>query len=166
MQTEELKFLKIKTQKIELPNKKRTQIEFIEHLGAALMIPFLSDGEIIFIKQYRPVIEKFIYELPAGTIDPGENPLETAKRELIEEIGYEAKVWQKLGEIFLCPGYSTEKIFIFKASSLAKNNSRSQGETEIIETITMKKTDVKKLFETGELQDSKTIAALVHCGWL
>jgi len=78
--------------------------QLVKHPGAVVMIPVLPDGRIIYEKQYRFAVGDYIYELPAGTLEPGEDPLETAKRELMEETGYSAKRWRKLAEFYLAPG--------------------------------------------------------------
>jgi ADP-ribose pyrophosphatase len=159
-------FLNITSKNILLPNNHQTTIEFIDHSGAVLIIPFLSEKEVVMIRQFRPCIGEYLYELPAGTIEKGENILECAKREIIEEIENEASDWKELGFIYLCPGYSTEKIFIFKAENLKANKFLEKDEEEIIETKIMTRDDVKILFNQGLINDSKTISAFVYCGWL
>lgn len=160
------KFLNVKQKDVVLPNNHKTTIEFIEHPGAVLIIPFLTENEVVMIKQYRPCLGEYLYELPAGTIEKGEDILACAKREIIEEIEYSADEWQQLGFIYLCPGYSTEKIFIFKAEKLTANTEFAKDAEEIIETKIMDRNEIKDLFRRGLINDSKTIAAFVYCGWL
>jgi len=148
-----------------LPNGYLARFEIIKHPGAALVVPFLAKDKIILLKQLRPVINSYIYELPAGTLDKNESPLSCAKREIIEETGYAAKKFTKLGEIYPVPGYSTEKITIFKAEALTKRH-RIPEQDEIIESFEFDKKKIKKLFKSGKIIDAKTICALALCNWL
>ncbi|MCX5687906.1 MAG: NUDIX hydrolase [Candidatus Omnitrophica bacterium] len=148
-----------------LPNGYLAQFEIIKHPGAALVVPFLAKDKIILLKQLRPVINSYIYELPAGTLDKNELPLSCAKREIIEETGYAAKKFTKLGEIYPVPGYSTEKIAVFKAEKLTKRH-RIPEQDEVIENFRFNKKKIKKLFKSGKIVDAKTICALVLCNWL
>lgn len=148
-----------------LPNGYRASFEIIKHPGAALVVPFLSKDKVILLRQLRPVIDSYIYELPAGTLDKNESPLSCAKREIIEETGYSAKKFTKLGEIYPVPGYSTEKIVIFKAEGLRKEE-RILEQDEVIEHFISDRKNIKKLFISGKIIDAKTICAFTMCGWL
>lgn len=159
------KLLKVFTEKKKLPNGYIANLEIIEHPGAVLAIPFLSKNKVVLLKQFRPVIDSYIYELPAGTIDEGEKPAACIKRELIEEIGYAAGKIKKIGVIFPVPGYSTEKIFIYEARDLKKEKIDIQVD-EIIYSFEVTRSQVKDLFKKGKLVDSKTISAFAMCGWL
>ncbi len=159
------KLLKVYVKKLRLPNGYLATYEMIRHPGAALIVPFLTSDKIIMLKQLRPVVGAYIYELPAGTLDKNELPLSCARREIIEETGYAAKRFKLLGKIFPVPGYSTEKIFIYKAEGLKKADHHPE-EDEVIETCVLSRAGVKKLFKTGKIVDAKTIAALAFCGWI
>jgi ADP-ribose pyrophosphatase len=148
-----------------LPNGHVAQLDIIRHPGAVLIIPFLDSSRVVFLKQYRPVVEEYLFELPAGTIDANESPQACAHREVMEEIGFQAKRMTRVGSIYLAPGYSTEKIFIFKAGGL-KAHKEEADEDEIIETFILTKKEVKRLFKKGKIIDAKTIAGLVWVGWL
>ena len=99
-------------QKRRLPNGYVIELDIIKHPGAVLIIPFLNPRSMIMLRQFRPVLNKYIFELPAGTINISERPLACAHRELIEETGYAAKKMILLGKIYPVPGYSTEKILL------------------------------------------------------
>jgi len=148
-----------------LPNGHTARFEMIAHPGAALMVPFLKKDRIILLRQLRPVIGKFIYELPAGTLGVKEHPIECARREIIEETGYRAGRFKFLGMIYPVPGYSTEKIFIYAAYGL-KEVERTPEKDEIIRTRILTRPAVRRLFRQGGITDAKTIAALAMCGWL
>ncbi len=150
---------------VKLPNGNTSVITYIEHPGAVIIAPLIDNNTVVMMKQFRPTLRKYIYELPAGTIDPGEKPLVTVKRELIEETGFRAKKVTKLGRIYPVPGYSTEIIHMYKAEGLTKG----LAEPEIYEVITlieMKRAQVLKLFKAGQIMDAKTICTLAHLGWL
>jgi len=159
------KLLHFFMQRVRLPNNYEVDLELIKHPGAALIVPFLSPQQIILLRQFRPVVNQYLYEVPAGTLSAQEDHLSCARRELLEETGYSAQAMKKIGVIYPVPGYSTEKIVLFKASRLKKTVASSEKD-EIIQTHIMKKKDVSKLFSLGHITDAKTICALSFCGWL
>ena len=148
-----------------MPNGYLATFEIIKHPGAALVVPFLSKDKIIMLRQLRPVIGSYIYELPAGTIDKDESPLECAKREIVEETGYSAGSMKRLGSIYPVPGYSTEKIIIYKAEGLRPCHRHAEKD-EIIELKILTQGEVRRLFKSGKITDAKTIAALAFCEWI
>ena len=152
-------------QPVKLPNGRTVSISYINHPGAVIVVPFLTKDKIVFMRQFRPTLKKYIYELPAGTLDPKESLAICAKRELIEETGFRCATMTKVGQIYPVPGYSTEIIHCFKAEGLTQGEAEPE-EYEVIQNIIMTKTQVKKLFKQGKLQDGKSICALAFCGWL
>ena len=159
------RFLKVAAKKTKLPNGHSANLEMVEHPGAVMIIPFLTRTRIILLRQFRPVINATIYELPAGTLEKGEKPSQCARREVIEETGYAAKKLTRMGKLYPVPGYSTEKIIIFKAEGLTEKQGCCE-EDEIIETLVVTKDRVKALFKKGEIVDAKTICGLAMIGWL
>jgi ADP-ribose pyrophosphatase len=159
------RLLKLSVMKKRLPGGFLAHFEMITHPGAALIIPMLSKDEIIILRQLRPVIGEYLYELPAGTLNKNESPLECARREIVEETGYTAKKFSLLGWIYPVPGYSTEKIYIYKAEGLTVKE-RMPEKDEVIEAKVVTKSHVKKLFKSGKITDAKTISALAFTGWL
>ncbi len=159
------RLLRVVTKKKRLPNGHSANLELVEHPGAVLIIPFLTKKSIILLRQFRPVINTYIYELPAGTLEKGERPLTCARREIIEETGYAAKKFINLGHIFPVPGYSTEKITMYKAEQLFEHSGTCEAD-EVITTSIITKAGMSKLFRTGKIVDAKTICALALCGWL
>jgi len=159
------KLLNLYVEKKRFPNGYMANLEIVKHPGAVLIVPFLTKDKIVLIRQYRPVINSNIWELPAGTLSEKESPLRKKKRELIEEIGYEAGEWKKIGYIYPAPGYATEKIIIYKAQKLRERDIELQDD-EIITSRVFTKKGVKKLFKTGKIVDAKTICALTLSGVL
>jgi len=159
------KLLKVFVKKERLPHGFVATFEMIRHPGASLIVPFLNKNTVILLRQLRPVVGEYIYELPAGTLDKGELPLACARREIVEETGYVAARFRLLGAIYPVPGYSTEKIFIYRADGL-KPTKQLVEEDEVIESRPFSKSAVRKLFKQGKIVDAKTICALAYCGWL
>lgn len=150
--------------KHKFPNGNTVDLEIIKHPGAVLIIPFLDEQRVVLIRQYRPVINSYIWELPAGTLNKNEIHINCAKRELHEEIGYDAKIIKKIGFIYPAPGYTTEKIFIFKASKLSKALYHQHEDDEIIAPKVFTKIQIKNLIKNKKIVDAKTISALALAG--
>ena len=160
------RLISLRLQEVTLPNGFKVKLELIKHPGAALVVPFLSAARILILRQFRPVINSYLYELPAGTLDAGETPLECAKREIIEETGYRADKFYFLGDIYPVPGYSSEKISIYKARGLKKVSEVKGAADEVLENHVFTRRELKAVFKAGRLKDAKTISALALCGWL
>ena len=150
---------------VALPNGRTIRMTVINHPGAVIIAPMLNKDTVVMMRQFRPALKKYIYELPAGTLDPHESLVTCAHRELLEETGLKAKRMKKLGAIYPVPGYSTEIIHIFKAENLTMTQAQPE-EYEVIETMPMTRSQVQKLFKSGQLMDAKTICTLSFCGWL
>lgn len=150
---------------VRLPNGRTARLEMVQHPGAVLIVPFLSATKIILLRQYRPTFKEYLYELPAGTLEKGEQPLPCAKRELMEETGFAAKRIRRLGHIYLVPGYSDEVIHIFAATDLYRQ-AAIPDEDEIIEAQVFTRRHVQTLFRCRRIIDAKTICALAFCGWI
>jgi len=150
--------------KKKLPNGREAYFEEVEHPGAALIVPYIK-GKIVLIRQYRAVIEKYIWELPAGKLDPGETPHACAKREMEEETGYVADSLKKIGTIYTTPGFCNERIVIYKAVCKVKKETRRDHD-ELIRVKLSTPREIRKLFTSGKITDAKTIAALSFAGVL
>lgn len=144
---------------VTLDNGVITDMEFVEHPGATATIPMLNESRIILLKQYRHALRKYIWEIPAGTIDPQESVINCAKRELIEETGYSAKQWHKLGEMTPVPGYSDERIHIYLATDLLPAGQNLDRD-EIINVHEIEFNKAMEMVNAGKIQDAKSIAGL------
>jgi ADP-ribose pyrophosphatase len=127
----------------------------VHHRGSAVMMA-VDRKRILLVRQYRLPAERFLWELPAGSIDPGEKPLQTAKRELKEETGYHAKKWKKLISFYPSPGFLTEKMTIYQATDLTAGEATPMGD-ERIETRWFKAKEIEAAIEAGEILDAKTM---------
>ncbi len=143
----------------KLPNGRTARFELIRHPGAVLIVPFLGKDKIVLIRQYRAVIDSYIWELPAGTLHHNEKPLACARRELIEEIGYRAGSLSRLCYIYPAPGYTTEKIIIYAARRLEKVKAAKEPD-EVISPKPLSVKEIRQLFNSGRITDAKTICAL------
>ncbi len=152
--------IKLDVHEVMLPDGSTSQRELVRHPGAVAIVPLDADQTIHLVRQYRIAADRVLLEIPAGTLEPGEDPLVCAERELQEEISFKPGKLESLGGIFVAPGYTTEYIHLFLATDL-KPSSLEMDADEFIETVTMSLTDALKLIETGEICDSKTTTALM-----
>ena len=132
------------------------QRSVVRHAGSAVMMAVDDRRRILLVRQYRLPAGRYMWELPAGRLDPGEKPLQAAKRELIEETGYRARRWTKLAKFFISPGYVNERMTIYLAEGLVAGVATPM-EDERIETRWFPAAEVERMIETGKLDDAKTI---------
>ena len=133
--------------------------QVIKHPGAVGIVPILSDGRVSLIKQFRVTFQDYIYEIPAGTLEPKEPPLDAAKRELLEETGYRSENVQFLSSIYTSPGILQEELFIYLAMGLVEDKSAPE-EGELIELMPMTWSEIDDLIESGLLHDSKSLSGI------
>ncbi len=158
-------FLNIMMEKRALPNGHQAVLEWVDHPGAVVIVPFLKRATLILLKQYRAVLDAWIYEMPAGTLEKNEQPLRCARREIREETGYRAGKLTRLGILYPVPGYSTEKLTVYKAEDLSPVKARRDAD-EIIETMIVSRREAIDLFRSGKIVDAKTVCGLAMIGWL
>lgn len=145
------------SEQVELPNGKHTEHLTVEHNGAVVILPLTEKGEIVMIRQYRHSVKRELFELPAGTLKIGEDPLECAHREICEETGYGAKSLTEAGILYPAPGFCSEKQFLFVASELYPKTLPCD-EDEDIRVEIISPAQFLKCLETGEICDAKTIS--------
>ena len=133
--------------------------DVIVHPGAVVILPILDERRIVMIRNYRYTVEQELWELPAGTLEPNEAPIDTALRELEEEAGYRAGQMTKMVEFFTSPGILTERMHAFVATNLTPVGQNLQG-TEQISVKVLDIERVRRMLTTGEIHDGKTIAVL------
>lgn len=154
----EAKIVKVRRDKVLSP-KGECYREVVEHNGGVVVLPFLDDQNIIFVKQWRYPVGKELIELPAGKLEPEEVPFECAKRELVEETGFEAKKWKSLGYIYTTPGFCSEKLHLYAAYDLDFVGTKFD-EFETLENKVLTIQDAINMVKSGEITDAKTISAL------
>lgn len=149
-------FLKARKDLVRLPDGGQASREYIVHPGAVVVVPILDDGRVLMERQYRYPVERVMTEFPAGKLDPGEDPLVCAKRELLEETGYVAGQWAYAGAMHLAIAYSTEIIHIFFARSLVAGKQKLDDD-EFLEVITLCTDDLFDQIAQGKITDAKTL---------
>jgi len=154
------RLLKLRCDLVRLPDGRESVREIVVHPGAVAVVPLRDDGQVVLVRQYRHATEKVLLEVPAGTLNPDEPPEACALRELREETGYTARHLQRLASFYLAPGYSTELIHLFLATELQPTEGKTD-EDEWVETVTMPLAEAVTLILRGEIEDAKTIAALL-----
>ena len=153
------RILNLRLDEVRLPSGRIALREIVEHRPAVAMLPVMPDGTILLIRQYRDAIGQQILEIPAGILNSGESPREAARRELQEEIGYDAGLLEEWGSFFTSPGFSDEKVTVFLASDLVESRLEPDDD-EFIHVVPVKPADIRDMLATGRVQDAKTVAAL------
>lgn len=147
------------TEELTLPNGRETDMAFIRHPGSTAVVPLMGDNTVVMELQYRHPVAEYLLEIPAGTLEPGESPLDCAKRELIEETGFRAQEFIKLGKIHIIPAYSDEEIHVFIAKGLTPAKQDLDPD-EIIEVVTYPFEKVLQMIENGRITDALTILSI------
>lgn len=133
--------------------------EIVVHRGSAVIVPVFGDGTVALVRQYRHAAGKYLLEVPAGSLDEGEDPQTGAMRELEEEIGYRANNIEKIAEFYVSPGFLTEKMFVYLATELTET-SQNLEEDELIEIERLTFEQALDKIRNGEIEDAKTIVGL------
>ncbi|MHC4995999.1 MAG: NUDIX hydrolase [Planctomycetota bacterium] len=147
--------------KMRLPDGRRVDRELVVHPGAVVILGLLDDGRVVMIRNTRFAVGQTLWELPAGTLEPGEDPSLCAGRELIEETGYEATSIEKLCEFYATPGICTELMHAYVATGL-RFVGQDLEETEQIEVCPVKMSELERMIEAGEVRDAKTLATVLR----
>jgi len=150
----------VKVDAVVLPNGKKACREVVEHSGAVAVVAVNSNGEMLLIRQFRYPVNSILWELPAGKLEPGEHPIECAKRELAEETGFGARKWLHLSTFYTTPGFSNEVMYLYMAEDLYKETGNPDDD-EFIEVYSVPcETAVRQVVE-GVIRDAKTIAGIL-----
>jgi ADP-ribose pyrophosphatase len=153
--------LKIDLDEVELPGGALARLESIRHPGASAVLPFLPDGKVLLVRQYRHAMGGWILEVPAGKLDDGEPPDTCALREIEEEVGHRAGALLELGAIFTTPGFTDEVIWLYEAHDLTRTEIAHE-EDEVIEVVEMEFEEALRRVRTGEIRDGKSVACILH----
>ena len=128
----------------------------VRHAGSAVMMAVDEKNRVLLVRQYRLPAGKYLWELPAGRLDPGEKPLQAARRELIEETGYRARRWTRLASFWVSPGYVEERMTIYLATDLTAGEATPMDD-ERIETRWFTRRELARMIQRGKIEDAKTM---------
>jgi ADP-ribose pyrophosphatase len=150
---------------VRMPHGRDLTVDVIRHPPSAVIVPIPEPGHIILIRQYRYAVNRWLWELPAGSVDEGETPEEAARRECHEEIGQIPETVVRLGSMYPTPGYCDEEMFFFRVSGLTEPAHDAElDEDEDIEVRVFTVKDVKEMIRRGEIVDMKTVIGLTLLG--
>jgi ADP-ribose pyrophosphatase len=160
------RLLQVDVDTVRLPNGTRLELEMVRHPGAAAVVPLLSgtdaeDPHVLLLRQYRYAARGMVWEIPAGVLEPGEEPIACARRELREETGAEADSIEYLTTVFTTPGFTDERIHLFLATGIRSGNATPNAD-ELIEVRPQPLSQTMKMIRDGEITDAKTIVALLY----
>jgi ADP-ribose pyrophosphatase len=145
---------------IQLPNGRPATLEVIRHVGAAAALPFLSNTEVLLVRQYRHAAGGWLIEIPAGKLDDGELPEICARREVEEEVGFRPGRLEKLAAILTTPGFTDEVIHLYEAHDLVEATA-SLEDDEVLEPMRVPFDEAVAMVERGEIRDAKSVCAIL-----
>lgn len=154
------RLVNLRVDTVRLENGRLTEREIVEHPGAVAVVALDEDDNILLVRQFRKPAERELLEIPAGTLEAGEEPIACARRELREETGYRAECLVQVGSLYSSPGFCTEYVRLFLATGLQRGRPAPEGD-EAIETIKVPLSDIPAMVSRGEICDGKTIAGLL-----
>lgn len=146
---------------IKKSNEETTTREIVEHADCVAIIPVDDRKNILMVRQYREAVGKYLLEIPAGGIDPGEEPADAVRRELQEEIGFLPGEITRIGGFYSTPGYCTEYLHLYVATDLKPSRLEAE-DTASIETKTISVSEITTLLASGEICDAKSVAGLLR----
>ncbi len=153
--------IRLRVDEVVLPSGKETVREVIEHNGAVAIVAVDEEKNVLLVRQFRHAAGKELLEIPAGGINPGETPEETARREMQEETGYVPGKLERLGGFYSAPGYASEYLHLFLATGLMPARLIAE-DTEEIKLVRIPHGEVVELIRRGDIQDAKSIAGLLY----
>lgn len=152
--------VKVWEEELILPNGRATEFTRIDVPPAVVVIPMTADGRFVMIRQFRPAIGDWLWEFPAGKLDPGESPLDGARRELEEETGYRSSWMVHIQDFYPCPGSLTESLSLFLALSLSRHRLRREPD-ELMRTRQIPVEQARRWLQEGRFRDAKTLVGLL-----
>lgn len=158
------RIISLDVDEVRFPDGSVGSLEMIRHPGASAIVPLFDatddDPEVLLIRQYRYAAESYLYEIPAGRLDPGEAPADCAKRELQEETGYAAAHLEQLFTMYTTPGFTDEKIHLFLATDLTAGEAAREAD-EFMDLVPTRLSRALSMIQQGEIQDAKTALGLL-----
>lgn len=156
------RIITVRQDRVRLPGGREAFREVVEHPGAVAVLAIDSNKKVIFVKQHRQPTGKVMLEIPAGKLEANEEPLECAKRELLEETGMQAEKWSSMFSFYPSPGFCDELIYLFKAEGLSRGVPNTEDDEENIELFADTLEKMGKLIRDGKIRDGKTIIAVQY----
>lgn len=154
------RLISVRSEETTLPNGVTATFDVVRHPGAAAAVPVDKDGEVFLVRQFRHAAGGFLWELPAGRLESGEDPIECARRELREEAGLEAADLSLLGTVLTAPGYSDEQVSLYLARGLVAGKTGRESD-EVLSVRQMSLSEAVELIYEGQIQDAKTVIGLL-----
>ena len=153
--------IKVTVDEVDLPNGHRAALEVVHHPGGAAAVAIDTEDRVCLLRQYRYVAGGYVWELPAGKLEPSEPPLNTAQRELIEEAGVNARTWSDLGTVLSSPGVFSEILYLYLALDLEPTTAALES-SEVIEVHWVPLTEACERALSGDITDGKTVIGLLR----
>lgn len=152
--------INLRVDTVALPGGQHYKREIVEHRGAVAIAALDAEGDVLLVQQFRKAAGRQLLELPAGTLEPGEDPLRCARRELEEETGFRARQWERLAAFYTSPGFSTELLHLYLARDLEAGRAANEVD-EHLQLVKMSVADARRMIDTGEICDAKTIVGIL-----
>ncbi len=156
------RIVKLYVDEVQLPDGKTSTREIVEHPGAVAVIAITDEGKLVLVEQFRKPLERTLVEIPAGLIEEGEDPQETAKRELGEETGYTCRSIKYVTSFYTSPGFCDEVIHLYFAEGLKKDSRLQLDEDEFVDVLEVTYDEALQLMKEKKIYDSKTVYALQY----
>jgi len=154
--------VRVRRERHRFPDGREAAFDAVRAPDVAAVVPLLPDGRLVLLRQYRPIVGAELWELPAGTLEPGETPEACARRELREEAGYEAGQLEPLGQALADPGLTDERIFLFLARDLVPAPRAPDADEHIARVVALPLPEVYRLVDAGEVLDAGTLLGLLR----
>jgi len=155
------KILSVRVDTVLLPDGKESTREVVEHNGAVAVLAVDPEGSVYLVRQYRKPVEEVLLEIPAGKLEPGEDPLECARRELLEETGLVARRWEQVFRYYSTPGFTTEVVHVYVARDVEQHRAAPESD-EFLEVVKMPLAEAYEKVLDGTIRDGKSIVAIQH----
>ncbi|MGA4719550.1 NUDIX hydrolase [Fictibacillus nanhaiensis] len=156
------KVIDLYIEEVELPNKKTGKREVVKHPGAVAVLAVTDEGKMLMVEQFRKPLEKTIIEIPAGKLEKGEDPLECAKRELLEETGFACESMESIGSFYTSPGFADELIHLYYTNTLTKQGNQMTDEDEFLNVLELSVDEAKELMREEKIHDAKTAYSVMY----
>jgi ADP-ribose pyrophosphatase len=155
------RLVKLRVDTVRLPDGREARREIVVHRGAVAAVPLLDHDRVVMVRQFRQAAGEVLVEIPAGTLDPGEDPCVCVARELTEEIGYASNKLTLMFRSYLAPGYSSEMLHTFLAEDLVRSDTANSDADEFIEVVEVPIAEAVEKIVTGEIKDAKSICGVL-----